>query len=192
MVLARFAPILFVLAIAGALAAKRTAPAGLGTMRTDTPTFVVLLIGVIVLVGALTFFPALLLGPDRPGPDRRASSDATRPGHLRPGASLAFTLLFGLAYPLAITGVAQVAFPAPARTAIGATDRGATSKGDPRYFQPRPSTTDYSADGDVFTNLGPNSKDAARHFDREPGRLPQARAAATTARSRRRACPSTR
>jgi K+-transporting ATPase ATPase A chain len=32
-------------------------------MRTDTPTFVVLLIGVIVLVGALTFFPALLLGP---------------------------------------------------------------------------------------------------------------------------------
>ena len=39
------------------------APAGLGTMRTDNPTFVVLLIGVIVLVGALTFFPALLLGP---------------------------------------------------------------------------------------------------------------------------------
>jgi len=37
--------------------------AGLGTMRTDNPTFVVLLIGVIVLVGALTFFPALLLGP---------------------------------------------------------------------------------------------------------------------------------
>jgi K+-transporting ATPase ATPase A chain len=32
-------------------------------MRTDTPTFVVLLIGVIVLVGALTFFPAILLGP---------------------------------------------------------------------------------------------------------------------------------
>ena len=32
-------------------------------MRTDTPTFVVLLIGVVVLVGALTFFPALLLGP---------------------------------------------------------------------------------------------------------------------------------
>ena len=38
-------------------------PAGLGTMRTDNGTFVVLLIGVIVLVGALTFFPALLLGP---------------------------------------------------------------------------------------------------------------------------------
>ena len=60
---ARYAPILFALAVAGALAGKRISPAGLGTMRTDNPTFVVLLIGVIVLVGALTFFPALLLGP---------------------------------------------------------------------------------------------------------------------------------
>jgi K+-transporting ATPase ATPase A chain len=63
MLFARFAPILFTLAVAGALAGKRVSPAGLGTMRTDNPTFVVLLIGVIILVGALTFFPALLLGP---------------------------------------------------------------------------------------------------------------------------------
>jgi K+-transporting ATPase ATPase A chain len=63
MLFARFAPILFALAVAGALVGKRVTPAGLGTMRTDNPTFVVLLIGVIVLVGALTFFPALLLGP---------------------------------------------------------------------------------------------------------------------------------
>jgi potassium-transporting ATPase potassium-binding subunit len=63
MMFARFAPILFALAVAGTLAGKRVSPAGLGTMRTDNPTFVVLLIGVIVLVGALTFFPALLLGP---------------------------------------------------------------------------------------------------------------------------------
>jgi K+-transporting ATPase ATPase A chain len=63
MLIARFAPILFTLAIAGALAGKRVSPAGLGTMRTDNPTFGILLIGVIVLVGALTFFPALLLGP---------------------------------------------------------------------------------------------------------------------------------
>jgi K+-transporting ATPase ATPase A chain len=63
MVFARYAPILFALAVAGSLAGKRVSPAGLGTMRTDNPTFVVLLIGVIVLVGALTFFPALLLGP---------------------------------------------------------------------------------------------------------------------------------
>ncbi len=63
MMFARFAPILFALAVAGALAGKRISPPGLGTMRTDNATFVVLLIGVIILVGALTFFPALLLGP---------------------------------------------------------------------------------------------------------------------------------
>ncbi len=63
MLFARYAPILFALAVAGALAGKRVSPAGLGTMRTDNGTFVVMLIGVIVLVGALTFFPALLLGP---------------------------------------------------------------------------------------------------------------------------------
>jgi potassium-transporting ATPase potassium-binding subunit len=63
MVTARYAPILFVLAVAGALAGKKVSPAGLGTMRTDNPTFVFLLVGVVVLVGALTFFPAILLGP---------------------------------------------------------------------------------------------------------------------------------
>jgi K+-transporting ATPase ATPase A chain len=63
MLVARYGPILFTLAVAGALAGKRFTPAGLGTMRTDNTTFAVLLIGVIVLVGALTFFPALLLGP---------------------------------------------------------------------------------------------------------------------------------
>ena len=63
MLTARFIPIILVLAVAGSLAQKKVSPAGLGTMRTDNPTFVFLLIGVIVLVGALTFFPALLLGP---------------------------------------------------------------------------------------------------------------------------------
>lgn len=63
MMFARYIPILFALAVAGSLAGKRISPAGLGTMRTDNPTFAVLLIGVIILVGALTFFPALLLGP---------------------------------------------------------------------------------------------------------------------------------
>jgi K+-transporting ATPase ATPase A chain len=63
MLFARFVPMLLVLAIAGSLAGKKIAPVGPGTMRTDTPTFVVLLIFVIILVGALTFFPALLLGP---------------------------------------------------------------------------------------------------------------------------------
>jgi K+-transporting ATPase ATPase A chain len=63
MMAGRYVPILAVLAVAGSLIRKRAAPAGLGTMRTDTPTFTVLLLGTVVLVGALTFFPALLLGP---------------------------------------------------------------------------------------------------------------------------------
>ncbi len=63
MLIARFVPLLAALAVAGSLAGKRVAPAGPGTFRTDTPTFVVLLIGVIVIVAALTFFPAFLLGP---------------------------------------------------------------------------------------------------------------------------------
>ncbi len=63
MLAGRFLPILAVLAVAGALAGRRTSPAGPGTMRTDTPTFVVLLIGTILLVALLTFVPALLLGP---------------------------------------------------------------------------------------------------------------------------------
>jgi potassium-transporting ATPase potassium-binding subunit len=63
MILARFVPLLAALAVAGSLAGKRVSPAGPGTFRTDTPTFVVLLIGVVLIVGALTFFPALLLGP---------------------------------------------------------------------------------------------------------------------------------
>lgn len=63
MLLVRFVPILIVLALAGSLAGKKIAPAGLGTLRTDSPTFVVLLLGIVLLIGALTFFPALLLGP---------------------------------------------------------------------------------------------------------------------------------
>jgi K+-transporting ATPase ATPase A chain len=63
MLAGRFLPILAVLAVAGALAGRRVAPTGPGTMRTDTPTFVVLLVATILLVALLTFVPALLLGP---------------------------------------------------------------------------------------------------------------------------------
>jgi K+-transporting ATPase ATPase A chain len=52
-----------VLAIAGSLAAKKTVPVGPGTLPTHTPLFVVLLIGTVLMVGALTFVPALALGP---------------------------------------------------------------------------------------------------------------------------------
>jgi K+-transporting ATPase ATPase A chain len=63
MLVGRFLPMLAALAVAGTLVRKRVAPLGPGTMRTDTPIFVVLLVGVILLVALLTFVPALLLGP---------------------------------------------------------------------------------------------------------------------------------
>jgi K+-transporting ATPase ATPase A chain len=61
--LGRYWPIVAVLAIAGALAAKKRVPVTAGTMLTHGPTFVILLIGTVLLVGALTFVPALALGP---------------------------------------------------------------------------------------------------------------------------------
>ncbi|WP_241387461.1 potassium-transporting ATPase subunit KdpA [Rhodococcus sp. CH91] len=63
MVLGRFLPIVFVLALAGSFAAQRRAPAGAGTLPTTGAAFAGLLTGTIVLVAALTFFPALALGP---------------------------------------------------------------------------------------------------------------------------------
>jgi potassium-transporting ATPase potassium-binding subunit len=59
----RYLPILAVLAIAGSLAAKETGPAGPGTFPTHTPLFVGLLVSVVLIIGALTFFPVLALGP---------------------------------------------------------------------------------------------------------------------------------
>ena len=63
MVLGRFLVILPALGLAGSLAAQKTRPTSQGSMPTASPIFVGLLIGVILLVGALSFFPALALGP---------------------------------------------------------------------------------------------------------------------------------
>jgi len=63
MVFGRFLVILPALGLAGSLAAQRTRPPSSGSMPTASPIFVGLLIGVILLVGALSFFPALALGP---------------------------------------------------------------------------------------------------------------------------------
>lgn len=63
MLLGRFVVILPALSIAGQLVAKKVSPPSSGTFATDTPIFALLLIGVIVIVGALTFLPALALGP---------------------------------------------------------------------------------------------------------------------------------
>jgi len=63
MLLGRFLPIVLVLALAGSLARQAPAPASVGTMPTHTPLFVSMLIGVTIVLVALTFLPALALGP---------------------------------------------------------------------------------------------------------------------------------
>ncbi|MBC7783124.1 MAG: potassium-transporting ATPase subunit KdpA, partial [Burkholderiales bacterium] len=63
MLLGRFVFIIAMLAIAGSLAAKKIVPVTAGTLPTHTPTFVVLLIVIIVVIQGLTFFPAFALGP---------------------------------------------------------------------------------------------------------------------------------
>ena len=198
-------PILLVLAVAGALAGKRVAPAGLGTMRTDTPTFVVLLIGVVVLIGALTFFPALLLGPvvqgltDQPVLNARARTSSAP-------CSRSWSSRWCSASPTrcVMTGVAQVAFPGKAdgsqierdgkvvgsrligqdfvldTTASKDADGNPVHAPDPRYFQPRPSATGYSPAATSSPTAGPTSTAARDFFTRQLARLPRARAAATT------------
>ncbi len=63
MLIGRFLIIIPMLAVAGSLAAKKRVPATIGTFPTDGPLFVAVLIGVVLIVGALTYFPALSLGP---------------------------------------------------------------------------------------------------------------------------------
>ncbi|MFE9393799.1 potassium-transporting ATPase subunit KdpA [Streptomyces flavidovirens] len=63
MLLGRFLPMVFVLALAGSLAGQRPVPGTAGTLRTDKPLFSGLLVGTIVIITGLTYFPALALGP---------------------------------------------------------------------------------------------------------------------------------
>jgi K+-transporting ATPase ATPase C chain len=80
-------------------------------------------------------------------------------------AVIVLTVFLGLAYPLAITGVSQVLFPGEANGSklsvdgrvVGSSLIGQDFKGNPAYFQSRPSATGYSADVTYFGNVGPNS-----------------------------------
>jgi len=104
-------------------------------------------------------------------------------------AVLVLTVILGVAYPLVMTGISQVAFPSKADGSqvkvdgkvVGSrligkafvldtgkkdSDGNPITRPDPRYFQPRPSQTDYSATGTFFSNRGPNSA-VGRFFFRD-------------------------
>jgi K+-transporting ATPase ATPase C chain len=104
-------------------------------------------------------------------------------------AILVLTVMLGIAYPLVMTGVSQVAFPNKADGSqikldgkvVGSrligrafvldtgkrdADGNPVTRPDPKYFQPRPSQSDYSATGTFFSNRGPNSA-AGRFFFRD-------------------------
>ena len=63
MLVTRFLPMVAILALAGALVQKQKVPESAGTLPTNSPLFVGFLVGVVIIVGGLTFFPALALGP---------------------------------------------------------------------------------------------------------------------------------
>jgi K+-transporting ATPase ATPase C chain len=80
-------------------------------------------------------------------------------------AVAAATVLLGLVYPLAVTGISQVAF---GRNADGNPDLVAhDTKGNPRLFAPRPSATGYSTTATAFANRGPNQAGAAGFYRRQ-------------------------
>jgi K+-transporting ATPase ATPase C chain len=89
-------------------------------------------------------------------------------------AILVFTVLLGLAYPLATTGIAKVLWPNKADGSqierdgkvVGSRLIGQDFKGRPRYFQSRPSITGYNPAATFFNNLGPNSKDLRALFEK--------------------------
>jgi K+-transporting ATPase ATPase C chain len=89
-------------------------------------------------------------------------------------AALVLTVVLGLAYPLAMTGVAQVAFPDEADGSVVERDGepvgsrliGQSFAKHPEYFQSRPSVTGYNPAGSFFNNLGPNQQDLADQLRR--------------------------
>jgi len=105
------------------------------------------------------------------------------------------TVLLGIAYPLAITGISQVVFPGKANGSklsldgdvVGSSLIGQDFKDKPGYFQSRPSATEYSGDVTYFSNLGPNSleareavrKNLAAYLRRETSYDPELRADGT-------------
>jgi K+-transporting ATPase ATPase C chain len=90
-------------------------------------------------------------------------------------AIVLLTLVLGVAYPLLTTGISQVLFSNAANGSkievdgklVGSKLIGQDFRGLPRYFQGRPSVTEYSADVTYFNNLGPNNEELSEFFEEE-------------------------
>ena len=149
-------------------AQKKIVPASAGTFRTDGPTFVVLLVGVIALTAGLMIFPALDARADRRGADALmrslvSSVDRGRRPHRR----------LRLRLPAAHDRVRAGRVPGQgerepdhARTArSSARSLAGQEFTSPRYFHGRPSATSpaYNAGGTTFANLGPTNPDLAKN-----------------------------
>jgi len=93
-------------------------------------------------------------------------------------AVIAFTVIFGLAYPLITTGVAQLLFPDKSDgsrierdgAVVGSELIGQSFRGEPGYFQSRPSVTGYSPNVTYFNNLGPNNRELSDYFGKQRDR----------------------
>ena len=90
-------------------------------------------------------------------------------------AIVLLTLLLGVVYPLLTTGISQILFPSAANGSkievdgkvVGSKLIGQDFRDLPRYFQSRPSATEYSADVTNFNNLGPNNRELSEFFREE-------------------------
>jgi K+-transporting ATPase ATPase C chain len=90
-------------------------------------------------------------------------------------AIVLLTLLLGVVYPLLTTGISQILFPNAAHGSkievdgrvVGSKLIGQDFRDLPRYFQSRPSATEYSADVTYFNNLGPNNRELSEFFAQE-------------------------
>ena len=184
MLAARFVPLLAALAVAGSLATKRVAPAGPGTFRTDTPD--------LRRPPDLRdrdrrrahVLPRAAARPDRAGPDHGALLTMRRDLSTSLHRHRRATVVFGLVYPLATTGVAQLVFPGQGRRQPGrarrqggrlAPDR-AGLRGRWALLPVAPVGHRLQRQRHLLQQPRPQQQGAERPLRGEPGGLPEARA----------------
>ena len=200
MLVGRFVPLLAALAVAGSLATKRVAPGSAPARSGRTrPTFVVPARRVIVIVGRPHLLPRPAARPDRPGPDRPALLTCAATSSHPPSPILVFTVLLGLGYPLATTGVSQVVFPNKADgSQVERDGKVVGSRLIGQDFRERPALLPVAPVGHrlqpgrhVLQQPRPEPEGPARPLPGQPRRLPGARAPVQPRADGGATCPST-